>query len=262
VSAIQLANKVSDIDVLIIGRGGGSVEDMWCFNDERVARAIAASRIPTISAVGHEIDFTIADFVADLRAPTPSAAAELVAKSAGEVLEKIQNLKGRLWQTLRHFMQVKSERVHQFSKRLVDPQRRLQDLQIRADELSERLTAAIFRYLEERRTSVHLALRKMGSPQEQVVRLQKRQQMAELRVKNAFHKLLERKTLRLKEQAARLDAMSPLRVVQRGYSIVQKAKVIVTSYKQVKAGEDLSIRLADGLLEVEVKKITGGPNGL
>src|SRR3984957_18663367 len=102
VAAIELACRLPDVDVMIVGRGGGSIEDLWAFNDERVARAIAASRVPTISAVGHEIDFTIADFVADLRAPTPSAAAELVCRNAAEISDRIQMLSAHLLRNLKH----------------------------------------------------------------------------------------------------------------------------------------------------------------
>lgn len=273
VSAIELINKVSDIDVLIIGRGGGSIEDLWAFNDERVARAIAASRIPTISAVGHEVDFTISDFVADLRAPTPSAAAEMVAKSAAEMEEKIHGLKTRLWQGYRAHMTVRLERLRSLTKRLVDPQRRLQDFQIRCDELTARLEAATFRYIEDRRMNVKLALKRLGSPREYIMSLQKRAQLSDLRLQNSIMKQIEVWRSRLKENAGRLDAMSPLRVVQRGYSIVEKLSAsvagelseqekrtetkgsIVKSVSDVVVGEELHVLLAEGGLRVEVKAL-------
>jgi exodeoxyribonuclease VII large subunit len=255
VSALQLINKLPDLDVIIVGRGGGSIEDLWAFNDERVARAIAASRVPTISAVGHEVDFTIADFVADLRAPTPSAAAELVAQSASELDEKIQTIKARLWQAHQTKMQMLAEKIHQLSKRLIDPQRRLQDLQIRCDELSMRISAAMFRYIEDLRVNVSLALKKMGNPREQIVRLQKSLQLEDLNLKNAMGRRLDNYRSQIKENAGRLDAMSPLRVVERGYSIVETAVGIVKSTKGLKTGDALKVRMAEGAIEVEVTKV-------
>ena len=255
IGAIELINKVRDIDVLIIGRGGGSMEDLWAFNDEGVARAIAVSRIPTISAVGHEVDFTISDFVADLRAPTPSAAAELVSKSATEVVEKIHGLKVRLWQSYSVGVRIYQERVLSLSRRLVDPQRRLQDLQIRGDELTLRLEQAMFRYLEDLRTHIELSLQKLGSPRELLVFLQKRLQLAEAHLRNTIEKKLERRSAQLRESAGRLEAMSPLRVVARGYSILEKNKQIVKSTKEVSVGDELKATLAEGQLQLEVIKI-------
>lgn len=258
VKAIQLANQVQDFDVLIIGRGGGSAEDLWAFNDERVARAIAASRIPTISAVGHEVDFTIADFVADLRAPTPSAAAELVVKNVSEVLELIQNFKIRLWQNFKNQSQARAEKVLSLSKRLVDPQRKLQDLQIRCDELNSRLESGMFRYLDAQRLNVQLAYKKLGSPREYILRLQKKLQLSQVRLQNLIQVFIEKKLSRLKFNAGRLNAMSPLGVVERGYSIVEKvvgkkAKKIVTRVGDLSSGNMVSLRFSDGEATAEIK---------
>ena len=255
VQAIQLINQVQDIDVLIVGRGGGSIEDLWAFNDERVARAVVASRIPTVSAVGHEIDFTICDFVADLRAPTPSAAAELVAKSADEITEKIFTLKNRLWQALKTFIAHRNERVKALSRQLVDPQRRLQDLQIRCDELTIRLEQATFRYIEDRRMHVRLASEKLGTPKERIARLEQKIQILMARLQAGLQKTFDKKLLRFKEGAGRLDAMSPLRVVERGYSIVEKSGEILKSVKSLSVGDLLTIRLAEGSVTAKVEEI-------
>lgn len=133
-------------DVIIIGRGGGSIEDMWCFNDEKLARTIAASAVPVISAVGHEIDFTICDFVADLRAPTPSAAAELVAKSSTEIIQRLEQLRRLLKLAIQRRLQHKQQQLLLQVKRLVDPKKKLQDLFIRNDELYSRLELAVNNY--------------------------------------------------------------------------------------------------------------------
>lgn len=142
VESLKGAWKLPDVDVIIIGRGGGSIEDMWCFNDETLARTIVASPVPVISAVGHEIDFTIADFVADLRAPTPSAAAELVAKSADELLQKIQQLHRVLLLCRTKLFDKWKQKLALLSRRLIDPQKKLQELNQRNDELLMRLELA------------------------------------------------------------------------------------------------------------------------
>ncbi len=257
VAAIQLINRVKDIDVLIVGRGGGSIEDMWCFNEERVARAIVASRIPVVSAVGHEIDFTIADFVADLRAPTPSAAAELVAKSAGELIDKIQSQKARLWQAFKGQMTEMASRFDGLLRRLVSPEKRLQDLQQRNDEIIGRLEAAVFRYLAARDQYVELVTQKLGTPREVISRLAKRAEMAAMKMKNAWQRGLEFKRSRLQHTMGRLDAMSPLRVVERGYSIVEVADTskIIKSAEDLKIGELLKIRFAKGEAQARVEKL-------
>lgn len=273
VKAIELINKVDDVDVLIIGRGGGSIEDMWCFNDEKVARAIAGSRVPTISAVGHEIDFTIADFVADLRAPTPSAAAELVCKNATETCQHIQTLKKRIIQAFQQQIQHFKRDVANYTSRLVDPQRYLQDLTLRADELTTRLENAVIRYFEVRRNEVELAVQKMGTPRERIQRLHRRLESASLRMKSTFDKNRQKSWLRFREAISKLETLSPLKVLDRGYSVVKAGKKIITSYKQVKPNDQVTIEFAQGsaiakIESLEAKgmtnefKIKGGPNGL
>lgn len=240
VAAIQLAQRMKDIDVMIVGRGGGSIEDMWCFNDEAVARAIAACRVPVISAVGHEIDFTIADFVADLRAPTPSAAAELVCRNAAEIVERIALLERNLLRNLRHRFVMLKQRLQHTGQRLVDPKRRLQDLALRCDELEQRLTLALERQLERKRNKVHLVENRLPAPMQH---------------------LLQKKQARLGEMAAKLDAISPLKVLDRGYSIVNKDSEVIRSSESLKVGDRLQIRFAQGQANVEVKKL-GDLNGI
>jgi exodeoxyribonuclease VII large subunit len=151
VKAIELANRVAQFDVMIVGRGGGSIEDLWSFNEEIVARAMAASQIPTVSAVGHEIDFTIADFVADLRAPTPSAAAELISKNASDLAERLSlTLKALRVQILKK-LQFEKQKIVALQRHLVDPRRKLQDLNIKCDDLNTRLQNAMQRQMAMRR---------------------------------------------------------------------------------------------------------------
>lgn len=255
VSAIQLINRVPDVDVLIVGRGGGSIEDMWCFNEEKVARAIVASRIPVISAVGHEIDFTIADFVADLRAPTPSAAAELVCRSATELLEKIQSYKARLWQAYRGKQIEVSERLKALLKRLISPERKLQDLQQRNDEIFGRLETAIERYLKDRRKEVVFARQRLGTPREFLQKLRQRVEVATLKSRTVWQRNFEARRARVNESMASLDAMSPLRVVERGYSIVssEAGHKIIKSVEQIKKGDLINIRFAKGEAQARVE---------
>jgi exodeoxyribonuclease VII large subunit len=267
VAALEMINKLQDVDVLIVGRGGGSIEDMWCFNDERVARAIVASRIPVISAVGHEIDFTIADFVADLRAPTPSAAAELVCKNAGDLVEQLRLSEKRLVQSLRVVIDNLRREVRTLTSRLVDPQRYLQDLILRADELTTRLENGVFRYLEIRRNEVELALQKIGTPLEKIVRLHKRLENFSMRVHSAFERKRQKLQIRFRESVGRLETLSPLKVLDRGFSVVMKKDKIMTSTASLKVGDEVKIQLAQGQALAEVKKLlpnekTGGQNGL
>ncbi|GAK60441.1 exodeoxyribonuclease 7 large subunit [Candidatus Vecturithrix granuli] len=163
VRAIEMLNQLPDVDVLIVGRGGGSLEDLWAFNEEIVARSIFASRIPVISAVGHEIDFTIADFVADLRAPTPSAAAELVVQQKDVLVKTINVLSRRLENAMSYVLSRLKEAVQQYASHLQDPRKRLNEWQQRLDELHHRLYTT-FRYLfEKKQYQLHTVVGKLES---------------------------------------------------------------------------------------------------
>jgi exodeoxyribonuclease VII large subunit len=196
--------------------------------------------VPVISAVGHEIDFTIADFVADLRAPTPSAAAELVCRNAAEIVERIALLERNLLRNLRHRFVMLKQRLQHAGQRLVDPKRRLQDLALRCDELEQRLTLALEHQLERKRNKVHLVENRLPAP---------------------MQRLLQKKQARLGEMAAKLDAISPLKVLDRGYSIVNKDSQVIRSSESLKVGDRLQIRFAQGQANVEVKKL-GDQNGI
>ncbi len=255
IGAILKVPLYPDIDVLIVGRGGGSMEDLWAFNDEGVARAIAACPVPVISAVGHEIDFTIADFVADLRAPTPSAAAELVVKNAAELGENLVSIRRRLSQLIDQLLKSFDERVVFLRKRLVDPQRRLQDLTQRNDELTQRLEASFYQGLKSRRMKLQLLNQRLGRPQERISRQQEKRVFLEKRLFQSMKQFLVGRKNELAQSMAVLDSMSPLRVVQRGYSIVTHNKGLVKSVDQIREKDAIEIQFAKGKATATIGRI-------
>lgn len=252
IEAFQSAFKLPDVDVIIVGRGGGSIEDMWCFNDEKLARTIAASPVPVISAVGHEIDFTIADFVADLRAPTPSAAAELVVKSSEDIFQKLKMLDRILTVSIEKQVRTDLHRLKALSAKLVDPKRKLQDLTQRNDELLERLNHATIRYFEKRKMNVRLTSQRLPSPEQIILENRNRIVMAETKIRNIFSRQFEAKKFKIKNAMTSLDSLSPLRVVERGYSMTMMGKTLVKDSAQVRAGDEISIVLMKGHIEAKV----------
>jgi len=242
-------------DVIIIGRGGGSIEDMWCFNDEKLARTIADSKIPVISAVGHEIDFTICDFVADLRAPTPSAAAELVAKSSHEIIQKLEQLERLLRLAIQRRLQHKQQSLLLQAKRLIDPKKKLQDLFIRNDDLYSRLELAMTNYFSFASRDIQVLRSRLISPLQVIQQKRALVQRQEQQLKNNLKENITEFKFRVENSMALLDSLSPLKVVDRGYSITTKGKDVVKSVKQVKVGDLLSIKVSDGQIETEIKSI-------
>ncbi len=255
VEAIEKAIRLPEVDVIIVGRGGGSIEDMWCFNDERVARAIAASPIPIISAVGHEIDFTIADFVADLRAPTPSAAAELVAKNSGELLNRLESLMRLLKVSMAKNLGNHTKHLRLLTAQLVDPRRTLIDYRLKNDDLITRLQASVKNYFDRRRWEVR-ALTESLKPPEVLIRNQReRVSLANFKIQSTVKNRLERSRSKVDHCMGLLDSLSPLKVVERGYSLVTKDGQLVKESHQVKIGDSVSIRLMTGELEAKVTKV-------
>jgi exodeoxyribonuclease VII large subunit len=255
---LELANRRQECDVLILSRGGGSLEDLQAFNDEAVARGIHASKIPVVSGVGHEIDFTIADFAADRRAPTPSAAAELVAPD-----QRVWHQ--RLRQIRQHLELAQSRRQHQLRERVKSLQRRLQRqhpiqrLQQRAqriDELGQRLLRATDLFLlRHHRWLEQLQARLMNqSPAKRLERLQLTHQSLDERLRRGITNRLEAARTRLARQARDLHTLSPLNTLGRGYSIVLRERDgrIVHTASEVETGESIRARLAEGSLVCQV----------
>ena len=248
---IELANQRQEVDVLIVGRGGGSLEDLWCFNEEMVARAIFHSHLPVISAVGHETDVTIADFVADVRAPTPSAAAELVSRNQTELLQQLQYRRQRLEIALDRLFAEKRQKLKHLSLRLHNqhPQAQLRIQQQLITQLSHRLQQTLRHHWQktaENLTALSMRLYKNPFP----LRLQQyEQQLAQLKVRLNSHMNLTL-TLQQKQLAhlcGKLDSLSPLKVLARGYSITQNQQnFTIRSMKDVNVGEQIKTRLPDG----------------
>ncbi len=252
--AVRLAHKmgIGRFDVLIVGRGGGSLEDLWAFNTEEVARAIAECSIPIISAVGHEVDFTISDFVSDLRAPTPSAAAELVVKNKSDLADRVAQFHRQLVQQINKKIALSKSSSEGMSKRLIDPKRRLQDLMLRCDEWTERLTMSMDRFLEDSIIQLKYMAERLGDPQTKVEFLkQKFNRLSELLGTRTLRNI-ENRTAQLGRLAGMLNGLSPLAVLDRGFSIVKRQGIIVKSTSQVKSGDELEIKLAGGDLKAEV----------
>ncbi|WP_296026653.1 exodeoxyribonuclease VII large subunit [uncultured Aggregatibacter sp.] len=248
---IELANQRQEVDVLIVGRGGGSLEDLWCFNEEMVARAIFHSHLPVISAVGHETDVTIADFVADVRAPTPSAAAELVSRNQTELLQQLQYRRQRLEIALDRLFTEKRQKLKHLSLRLHNqhPQAQLRIQQQLITQLSHRLQQSLrHRWQKKAENLTALSIRLYKNPLP--LRLQQyEQQLAQLKVRLNSHMNL---TLSLQQKqlahlCGKLDSLSPLKVLARGYSITQNQQnFTIRSIKDVNVGEHIKTRLTDG----------------
>ena len=248
---IELANQRQEVDVLIVGRGGGSLEDLWCFNEEMVARAIFHSYLPVISAVGHETDVTIADFVADVRAPTPSAAAELVSRNQTELLQQLQYRRQRLEIALDRLFAEKQQKLKHLSLRLHNqhPQAQLRIQQQLITQLSHRLQQTLRHHWQktaENLTALSMRLYKNPLP----LRLQQyEQQLAQLKVRLNSHMNLtfSLQQKQLAHLCGKLDSLSPLKVLARGYSITQNQQnFTIRSMKDVNVGEQIKTRLPDG----------------
>lgn len=250
------AQNLAGVDVIILGRGGGSIEDLWGFNDEKLARLISESKIPVISAVGHEIDFTICDFVADLRAPTPSAAAELVARSHQEIQQKIGQLDKLLLLAWAKKFSSLEEKVRNLSRLLVDPKRKLQDLVLRNDDLFDRLSLAVQNLLKDKGHQVLLSRQKLKSPLDWVAEKRSQLELVFLRLVQADRNRFRERTHKLHSFMNVLNTLSPLRVVDRGYSIVMKDQQVIRSYSQLKPHDELTLVLSEGEALVKVENIS------
>lgn len=256
---IKLADRRRDCDVLILARGGGSLEDLWAFNEEVVARAIFDCQLPIVCGVGHEIDFTVADFVADLRAPTPSAAAELVSSDQAAMMERLAATETLLTSRMRSTLSRARETVDLLARRVLHPGRRLQDLAQRIDDLSQRMNAMLRVALQTKATrlmalsgSVHQCnpLDRIGQLGSQCAYLHQRS------VRAAGH-FFAGLTGRLANLTRALDAVSPLATLERGYAIVTKLPEgpILRRAAQVSSGDRVSARLAHGRLICRVQEI-------
>jgi exodeoxyribonuclease VII large subunit len=249
-AAIRDFNTYREIDVMIVGRGGGSLEDLWAFNEEVVARAISRSKIPIISAVGHEVDFTIADFVADLRAPTPSAAAELVVRSKAELAAGLDAFSHRLALAMRRRLDQCRGELSGLSRALKDPSLLLGHLAQRLDDLDERARRAV-RVMQlrrhERLANLHNRLR-LQNPALQIEQGKERLLGCGARLENAMERVLDRSRQAAAVSAGKLQALSPLATLARGFCITRKLPemTIVTDSRRIEPGERLELTFQRG----------------
>ncbi|MBA2869950.1 exodeoxyribonuclease VII large subunit [Anoxybacillus calidus] len=257
VRSIEKANELGYLDVLIVGRGGGSIEELWAFNEESVARAIFASNVPIISAVGHETDFTIADFVADLRAPTPTGAAELAVPHLTELLERLAQRKVRLIRAMKEKITHESERLVRVQKSYAFryPKKLYEQKEQQLDMLMERLERQTMRLIEQKRErwqQYDLHLQK-HHPAEKLKKAAEKQQVLTKSLEREMQTIFKQKQLLFTSLLSKLQVLSPLKIMERGYSLVYDEKQqIVKSIHQLGPGDSIKVRLQDGYLDCQV----------
>ena len=262
-AALEALNKLKRSDVIVLCRGGGSIEDLWPFNEESVARAIYESGIPIVSAIGHEIDFTIADFVADLRAPTPTAAAELVVPNRQILTEHIYRLTRILSKTVLQKILEKRHQVSMQQRMLGDPRSLINHYYIFLDNIHSALVHGYKSFLYERTMELELLsgrLHKLSPVQQLAYQLQWTREISR-RLWSLMQQHLKKKGERLNTATTLLDAMSPLGVLGRGYAMVRSGPqekqpgTLIRTTKQVHVGQDLEVILQEGKLACEVTEI-------
>ena len=258
--AISALNSIEDIDVIIVTRGGGSLEDLFSFNDERVVRGIYASKVPVISAVGHEIDFTIADFVADLRAPTPSAAAELVVPMKKELLATVETLRMRMINSHRRMMGRLVEKSVFLRGRLKDPKRQIEDLRINVDDITDKLAENIRHGFDTKKNYLEnlTGLLKLMNPSVKITNDLLKLDSLRKNMITEFQYIIDDFKHKLQKNIAMLDILSPLAVLGRGYGIVRKLPdgTIVKNVSSITVGKRINVRVSSGTFDAEVTKIS------
>ena len=253
VSAIKTANKQNpSYDLILLSRGGGSLEDLWAFNTEPVAKAIFSSSIPVVSAVGHESDFTISDFVADLRAPTPSSAAEQITPDAEMLKNDILETSDRFIRAARRAIDSCQNELSHLIRRIRHPNSRLNEFAQRLDELERRMLSQVSNLIRIKKSK--LAERKIQSPVQKIQQVKDRVKQLSRIMTQSHATLIKNRQASLSEKSSQLEALSPLATLKRGYAIVSEEAngKIVRNSDEIAEGEKLRIRLSNGALTAEV----------
>lgn len=257
VRALNQANRERTCDVLILARGGGSIEDLWAFNEESVAQAIYASQLPVISGIGHEIDFTIAEFVADVRAPTPSAAAELVSPDSTQLLARVTDLEAQLQRNMQQTLKLYTHQLEQLKTRLQrqHPLNNLHQKIQRLDELELRLQRALELKLERLNIKLQVLEQRLQwqNPEPMIQQLKAKLQQHYQHLLRLMQQELQNTSQALNLQAARLNAYSPLATLERGYALVlNDEQQLLKRVQQVQVDEVVQVQLQDGSLDCQV----------
>ena len=258
---LDLVEK-EDYDVVIIGRGGGSIEDLWVFNEEPVVRRVAELSIPVISSVGHETDTTLIDFVSDMRAATPTAAAEIATPVLMEIHQQLRNLQTRLEQALTRQLQIKRERMQALTNASIfqNPERIYQVYQQRVDQLEMRLQQRMQQSVQQKHQ--HLLKNQhrleLGSPSRRVQTEIQALQYLEKRLEQAQIQLMKDKKQQFQRAIQQLDLLSPLKIMNRGYGILQQEETIIKSVEQLEVEQELTIQLVDGTVRSKVTSVEKG----
>lgn len=257
--AVTALNNLGSVDVIVVGRGGGSLEDLWSFNEEIVVRAIAGSHVPVVSAVGHEIDVTLADFVADLRAPTPSAAAEAVVPVLAETVERLRELKVRLGQVMLRHCAFERQRLDAGIRGVTDVRFRLQEAAQRTDDMVDRLREMVQQLFTAWRERVHGVQRDLSGLNPILAIKQGLAIVPQFskRLEGQMGVMLAQHRYRIHAKLAQLNTLSPLAILGRGYSILQTvpAGQILHRANDVEVGQELEAQLASGRLSCTVTHV-------
>ncbi len=255
--AICIANERKEVDVLLLARGGGSIEDLWPFNEERVAKSIFDSQLPLVTGIGHEIDHTIADFVADVRGATPSAAAELITPDQEQWLSQLKQLQHRLVSGLTHLLSRHHTHLSQLQKRLIHPKQQLQQQQATLTSLKERLIRNMQRLGQQHAQQLdHYQSRLLAqSPASHLQQARSTLSMQQQRITQSLTHQLKQRHDQINALARTLDAHSPLKTLERGYAIAHHDDTIVTKASQVTVGDTINLQVHQGTLACTVDKV-------
>lgn len=262
VKAIEKANEMNEVDCLIVGRGGGSIEELWAFNEEAVVRAIFASRVPIISAVGHETDFTIADFVADMRAPTPTGAAELAVPHMNELLERVLTKQSRLIRVMKEKVRFQQERLNRIEKSYAFryPQKMYEQKMEQVDKVTERLVRGADNLFVTQKDAYSSLIRRLerNNPKQLFALAAEQHTKMEKELNRAMVAIFSAKSKDYHQMLATLDALSPLKVMDRGYSLVydQEGR-LAKSVGDFSKDSQLKVQMADGSLLCKVTEVEG-----
>jgi exodeoxyribonuclease VII large subunit len=262
VEALKTVNQELDVDVIVLTRGGGSLEDLWAFNQEELAHAIRASRIPVVSAVGHEIDTTISDLAADLRAPTPSAAAELIVVEKEALKERLTVLEGRLLSGLNAFLTHLNQHLALLSKGIRDPRKALADSWMRLDDQNNRILRQMVFMIQEMKIRVHSEIRALTlhNPANRVAALKEKLKFQNRTLSLTAVRMIKDYRMAHSLLGEKLNDLNPLAVLRRGYSITRilPDKKIIRDVDDVSMGDRVNVTLAEGGLDCLIEKIHSG----